>query len=164
MEQIGHIANFAADPALMAALDLDERAVVARAREVTLQSQQQSPVQKSPGTDHGSPASTRIPILKSSDSFKLSESPHRSPPKQRSPEPEWPRTSGHVIGASTGLSPGPARLGQEEAKALLAAAERLGARAPKPAAQACGGAAGRDADAQRELLFVWQGDAPVRRR
>ena len=43
-----------------AALDLDERAVVARAREVTLQSQQQSPVQKSPGTDHGSPASTRI--------------------------------------------------------------------------------------------------------
>ena len=72
LEQIGHIANFAADPALMAALDLDERAVVARAREVTLQSQQQSPVQKSPGTDHGSPASTRIPILKSSDSFKHS--------------------------------------------------------------------------------------------
>ena len=32
LEQIGHIANFAADPALMAALDLDERAVVARAR------------------------------------------------------------------------------------------------------------------------------------
>ena len=139
LEQIGHIANFAADPALMAALDLDERAVVARAREVTLQSQQQSPVQKSPGTDHGSPASTRIPILKSSDSFKLSESPHRSPPKQRSPESGVAADERARHRRVDRAEPGPARLGQEEAKALLAAAERLGARAPKPAAQACRG-------------------------